>query len=288
MSAEVPAQISASQWHELVTTVNGLGDHQALWLRIVTAAAPTFLAFGLGLVSAFFLDWQKTRRENRKAIREREEKELSQLNVVSTAMGFNTEALQHLAMQQVLPHYKASHAAHAFLEQVTTAEQAQNFGRAMSQQFSGMTTRCPEPYFIEVDLFKEIPFVLAKDPELLKLSGWATNFIRELKNNLRDRNEAIGKGGDGNGLVFPELVEFVRVQAMISNAEVVHCLQLIQQIQAICRKLRIVVEKYEHVPGPHLKVEPPEIMLETVKELEAIAKTIVPDWPPPEPQPTTS
>jgi ABC-type sulfate transport system permease component len=82
MSADAPVLISPSQWRELVTTVSGLGDHQALWLRIITSAAPTFLAFVLGLISAFFLDWQKTRRENRKAIREREEKELSQLNVV--------------------------------------------------------------------------------------------------------------------------------------------------------------------------------------------------------------
>jgi hypothetical protein len=108
-------------------------------------------------------------------------------------MGFNTEALQHIAMLQVLPHHRDSHAARAMLSQVTTAEQAQNFGRIMSQRFSCMTTRCPESYFIEVDLFKEIPFVLAQDPEWLTLSGWMTTFIRELKNNLKDRNEAIGK-----------------------------------------------------------------------------------------------
>jgi hypothetical protein len=77
----------------------------------------------------------------------------------------------------------------------------------------------------------------------------------------------------------------VRVQAMNGNAEVVHCSQLIQQTQAICRKLRTVVEKYKHVPGPHLKVEPPEIMQETVNQLELIVKAIVHDWPPPEPQP---
>ncbi len=285
MSADVPVIISASQWHELVTTVSGPGDHQVLWLRIITSAAPTFLAFVLGLISAFFLDWQKTRREDRKAIREREEKELSQLNVVSTAMAFNTESLQHLAMLQVLPHHRDSHAAKAIFSQVITAEQAGNFGRVMSQRFPCMITRCPEPYFIEVDLFKEIPFVLAQDPELLKLSGWMTTFIRELKNNLNDRNESIGKGGDANGLDFPQLRELVRVQAMIGDTEAVHCFQLIQQTQAVCRKLRTVVEKYKHVPGPHLKVEPPEIMQETVKQLELIAKAIVPDWPPPEPQP---
>ncbi len=60
---------------------------------------------------------------------------------------------------------------------------------------------------------------------------------------------------------------------------------LIQQVQSICGKLRVIVEKYKHIPGPHLKVEPPKIMQETVRELEAIAKTIVPDWPPPEPEP---
>jgi hypothetical protein len=39
-----------------------------------------------------------------------------------------------------------------------------------------MMARCPDPYFIEVELFKEIPFIVAKDPNLLKLSGWILTF----------------------------------------------------------------------------------------------------------------
>ena len=295
MSDDLPVSVNSAQWQNIIEAVKGLRDHSSYWTHFLIQAAPVFLGSLLGIGSALLLDGLRTRRETRKILTERQEKdaadllerqtrELGQLNLVSTAMGFNLENLQHIAMQQVLPHFHDSHAACTEIESLPTAEQIARFGATMSDRFPHMTTRSPEPYFFEVDFFKEIPFVLENDPEILKLSGWMTSFMRELKNNLNARNTRIDSGGrNPRGLTVVELLEHVRVQAVISNAEVVHTQQLMQQVLAICDKLREVVEQYKHINKAHLKVLSPEPLAETMAELTRIVTGIVPDFPPPEP-----
>jgi len=276
----------------MLEVVKALGDHSSFRSHFFSQATPVFLGSLLGIGSALLLDWLRTRRETRKALADRQEedaadllerqtRELAQLNLVSTAMGFNLENLQHIAMQQVLPHFRDSHAAFGELETFTTAEEITRFGATMSDKYPRMTTRCPELYFFEVEFFKEIPFVLENDPEILKLSGWMTSFMHELKSNLRARNDRIDSGGrNAGGLTVPELLEHVRVQAVIANAEAVHTLQLMQQVLAICGKLRKVVEQYKHIKGAHLKVIPPDPLAETMAELREIVSAIFPDLPP--------
>ena len=284
MSNGTPASIDNAQWERLLDAVKSLVDHQSYWGHFLTQAAPVFLGSLLGIGSALFLDWLKTRREASKALKDGRKQELAQLNLVSTAMGFNLENLQHIAMQQVLPHFHQSYAANLEVESFKTAEEVMRFGATMSDRFPKMTTRCPELFFFELEFLKEIPFVLEKDPEILKLSGWMTNFMNELRNNLKDRNERIDAAGrESSGFTVPDLLEHVRVQMVIGSAEVVHTYQLMQQVMAICEKLKNVVEKYKDIKGAHLKVIAPEPLAETMAELKQITGCIVPDLPPPEP-----
>jgi hypothetical protein len=46
---------------------------------------------------------------------------------------------------------------------------------------------CPEMRFVEWDFFRELPFLIEKDPELLKQAGWLLRLAREI-------NKTIGVG----------------------------------------------------------------------------------------------
>ena len=256
--------------------------------QFFVAAVPVFLAALLGVGAALFMDWLKTRRENRKAARERREKELTQLNSAATAMGYDIEALLHIVMQQVLPHREQSHAAAAALHTAeNNAAQLRAFVKSMNLEFPAMTCRCPEPYFIELELFKEIPFVLEKNPELLKRSGWMVSYARALKEIISERNKRIDIATRANAAGISDiqvLEEQIRVQGQIGNTEVINSLMLFEQFIAICKNLEKITESYKDVSGAHLKVGFPAPLDSTLGDLRRIAVAVVPDFPPQEPE----
>jgi hypothetical protein len=174
--------IDEDQLQEILTALARLKDSTSTSQHLLVSAAPVFFGAVLGLAFGFFTDWLKTRRENRKLSRERQENELAKLSGVMTALGFNVESLIHTVMQQVLPHHRQSHAAIAAISAVRNhTMDIQQFDRLLHSEFQPMTSRCPEPYLMDVELFKEVPFILVNDPELLKRSGWILAFTRHLK-----------------------------------------------------------------------------------------------------------
>jgi hypothetical protein len=50
---------------------------------------------------------------------------------------------------------------------------------------------CPEMHFVEWDFFKELPFLVEKDPELLRQAGWLLRRAREINKAISDRNGAV-------------------------------------------------------------------------------------------------
>jgi hypothetical protein len=281
-----PFAINNAQFQKILAAIDALYDHTPYWMHLLVTAFPIFLASLLGFVTALFLDWLKTRRDSQKLTRERREKELAQLSGVTTAIGFNIEALIHTVMQQVLPHRDQSYAAIAAIQSVRNKEmEMQQFYELLHSEFLPIVTRCPEPYFIQVDLFKEIPFVLAKDPELLKLSGWVLTFTRHLLYIFDERNKHIDLATLGkDDLDIKSLERHIATQATVGDKEVVNCFQLFQQFIAIGNKLEAIIRQdYKDVIGPKLRVQPPDVLKDILKELERLAKEIVPEWPPPEP-----
>jgi hypothetical protein len=255
--------------------------------QFFVAAVPVFLAAFLGFALGLFTDWLKTRRENRKLSRERQEKELTQLNGAASAVVYNIEILLHIVMQQILPHREQSHAAAAALHAVeNNATELRAFSKSMHSEFKYMMTRCPEPYFVELEFFKEIPFVLAKDPELLKRSGWMVSYTRTLKEILSERNKRIDMNvGTAMDLDFEALEEQIRIQAHIGDTEVINSLMLFEQFQAIRKKLEKIAEGYKNVFGAHLNIVLPEQQLDsTLRDLRRIAEAVVPEFPPPDPE----
>ena len=203
-------------------------------------------------------------------------------------MGYNIEALLHIVMQQILPHHERSHAAFAALRATENdAVKLRVFVETMHLKFTAMMTSCPEPYFIDLEFFKEIPFVLAKDPELLKRSGWMVSYIRALKALLSERNNRIDIAVSANAaesLDFEVLEEQIRVQAHIADGEVINSLMLFEQFVAICKKLKKITEGYRKEFGVRLTVAFPAPLDNTMQELRRIAETVLPEFPPPEPE----
>jgi hypothetical protein len=61
--------INDGQLQKLLSSIDALGD--PYWKHFLTAALPIFLASLLGLAAAWLLESLKTRRENRRTVRER-------------------------------------------------------------------------------------------------------------------------------------------------------------------------------------------------------------------------
>ena len=253
--------------------------------QFFVTAIPVFLAAVFAFATAFFMDWLKTRRENHKASRERQEKELTQLNVAATSTGYNIEALLHIVMQFILPHHEQSHTALARLRvAVNNGEEFRAFIETMDPEFAAMTTRCPEPYFIDLDFFKEIPFALAKDPELLKRSGWMVSYIRALKERLADRNKRIDMGASAD-IGHPHVLEEqIQVQANIGSSEIQHSLMLFEQLVIIRNKLKKISKGYSTKFGDRLTYRFPEPLADTMHQLRRIAEAELKEFPPPDPE----
>jgi hypothetical protein len=211
-----------------------------------------------------------------------------QLNGVASAMGYNMEALLHTVMQQILPHREQSHAALAAVRASgKNAMQLSAFIELMHSKFTAMMTRCPEPYFVDLEFFKDIPFVIEKDLDLLKRSGWMVFYARALKELINEQNKRIESAeiiGD-----LQVLEEQIRVQANIGDGEVINSLLLFEQFVVICKRLKKITMSYRKKFGVRVALVFPSPLDHVMRELRRIAETVSPDAPPPDPEssPTT-
>jgi len=280
--------LDEAQLQKIIATVGSLEDHSPYWKHFLIASVPIFLASMLGLLTAWLLDAYKNRREETKTVRERREKELSLLSVVNTAIGFNISTLIHTAVQQVLPHYKQSNAA-LFAVEALHGERSrlQAFVDQLHIEFGATIKRCPEPYLEEINLSRDLPFLIAKDPSLIMTSGWIITYSRNLKSILIDRNKYIDEAtSTKDGLDLTMVEQQVATQSKISDVEVVNIYQLFLLLHEASEKItKIVSSDYKDVNAPKLRIAPPEVYGSLMIELEQIMRTIAPDWL--RPQPTT-
>lgn len=270
--------LDEAQYQRLLEAISKIGEHTPYIERFLTAAAPVLFAALLGLAFGFITEWVKTRKEKRKSDREKEEKELSQLNVITTAMWFNLEEILHIVIQQILPHREQSHAAAAALN-ATSHDEAQyrHLLESMNERFPAMTMRCPRPHLLILDFFKDIPFALEKDPELLKTSAWVASYAESFLEVITARNtqiDNIGKSSFSGGVSAEGIAEHVRIQAHLGDIAAINALMFIRQVQIVCDKIEILLKGYKHLPGKKLKGFPPPALEKAVKELELIAKDV--------------
>jgi hypothetical protein len=154
--------IDDSQLQKLLASIDALGD-QTSWKHLLVTALPIFLAALLGLGTAWLLDWLKTQRQNKKVVRERLEKEPALLSGTNTAIGFNITTLIHAVMQQILPHYYKSKSGVATIEALHAGSiDPKQFNDRMHSEFQPIMRRCPIPYLEDVNLSRDLPFLLKK------------------------------------------------------------------------------------------------------------------------------
>src|SRR6266403_4273387 len=118
----------------------------------------------------------------KKGMREKLEKEVSQINIAISGISYNIEVLLHVVSDYIIPHYDESHIVFAALEEAQEDRQKlQQLATSFSSpNYPALRKTCPELVFIEWDFFKEVPFIVEKDPELLKNTGWVRSQSHEI------------------------------------------------------------------------------------------------------------
>jgi hypothetical protein len=250
------------------------------WLQIISVFLAAFLGMCTGIALELFKNW----RVNVKASHEKQTRELQQINGVIAGIGFNIETLLHLVMQNILPHYRQSHAAYKALHALPR-DDGENIARfAISlHQYPALMMTCPELHFIECDFWKEIPFIIEKDPELVKQSGWLVSYAREIQNATSQRNKSIEAARalasqQAGKLSFYVLDSVLQIQAATSDAECVTALEFFRVCLRMARHLENINRTYK-IRGNKTTLTPPTPLPDAMNELKKIADVLVPQMP---------
>jgi hypothetical protein len=212
--------INETQLEKILSAINA--SHPGGWWQWVPVASVFVSALlamlvGIGLES-FKTWWSASRLEE-----ERQRKEIAAVNVAISGITYNIETLLHAVGQHILPHHEESHKAYKALFEA--GEDAQKLEQlfALLTSCNALITICPEINFIEWDFLKELSFLVEKDPELLKKSGWLTSFARALRAAIKNRNDLIHSARDvtlrQGGMNLNELRSTLRFQTSIADAE---------------------------------------------------------------------
>jgi hypothetical protein len=203
------------------------------WIQVASVFLAAFLAMCTGIGLEYFKSW----RAEVKTLAEKQKREVQQINGVIAGIGFNIETLLHLVMQNILPHYGQSHAAYkALCVLPRDSERMTQFALSL-HQYPALMMTCPQLHFIECDFWKELPFIIERDPELVKQSGWLVSYAREIQNATTQRNKNIEAAQtlvsqQGGGLNFYVLHSVLQMQASISNSECVTALEIFPSVSS--------------------------------------------------------
>lgn len=123
---------------------------------------------------------------------------------------------------------------------------------------------------------------------MLKLSGWILTYINHLKGIILERNKQIDIATINDAqkdLNIEVVARMVETQANIANAEIINVYQLLLQLKEMSAKLeQIIKQDYDGIAGRKFRVQLSNVFDDMMGQLELIAKTLVPDWPPPAPE----
>ena len=210
-------------------------------------------AVGAALAVALTLRGERTEER-----RKQQEREIEQINAVIAGVAFNIEILLHIVHDYVLPHHNESHAVYkAYREVKGDIERAKRFVASLND-YPALNTKCPEIHFFECDFWKELPFIVEKDAEILKQSGWLLSLAKEMINHIRQRNynidAAIQLMNQHDGLRFPVAGSIVQRHTSIANAECATAWQLFTKLLDMAKSLQGVNDRARKlIPPPPLQ-----------------------------------
>jgi hypothetical protein len=248
-----------------------------------------FLAMCTGLGLEFFKNW----RTNIKERKDKQRHEVAQIKVAMSGIAFNIESMLHAVFQNLLPHHEQSHVAYKELQTTKgDGDRISQFAIAL-HKYPALMMTCPEMHFVEWDFFKELPFLVEKDPELLKQAGWLLRRASEINKAISDRNNYIQAAvnltaSQRGGLNYYQLDGILQRQVSISNAECITALEFFSMLLDTAKRLEAISGTYR-IPGAQTKLIPPEPLAEAIRKLaeihkEAVAQMPGYEWPGPAPQ----
>jgi hypothetical protein len=238
--------ITETQLKEILSAINA--SHPGGWWQWVPVAS-VFISALLAMVVGIGLESFKTWWSAKRLDEERQRKEIAAINVAISGITFNIEALLHAVGQHILPHHKESHGAYITLYEAGQDTQKLTQFLESIPTYRALVTTFPEIHFIEWDFLKELSFVVEKDPELLKKSGWLAYFSRALRAVTQNRNDLMRNARDAtlqkDGLNLTQLRSVLHHQTSIADAECLNSLQLFDTLIDIEKRLEAVNETYK-------------------------------------------
>jgi hypothetical protein len=242
------------------------------WWPVASVFVSALLAMLVGILLDRFRAW----RDRIKAIRERQEDEIRQINAVISGLTFDLERLLHISAQNILPHYRDAQAIHT--QMMIDFENDDHIRQVIKSQYKypAVFMTCPDMYLIEYDFAKELPFVIERDPELVKHSGWLIASVREIKDVTARRNHNIEDAFSLSGLQdgAHNLANFrlaLRTQASIANTECVVATQLFEVLLRLANGLVTINQNYK-LSAKKSRFTPPDALAATMKELKDISE----------------
>jgi hypothetical protein len=216
---------------------------------------------------------------DRRAANDRKTREIQQINIAISALGYNLEVLQHIAHQYIIPHHTDCHRVYtdlrnAIKDPVTAAQFAATIFPAI---YPGFVMICPDVHFMEWDFFEKLPFIVEKDPELLKQTGWLMSQSRELTVAIKNRNDLILEARrittQEGGLKLPALDSILHLQTSIANAECFIAWQLFTLLLDMERKLEKISATYE-VPAKKSTMTTKPPLQALISQLQTIVEEL--------------
>jgi len=171
-----------------------VGGGMAYWAGKVQANA-TRTAADLQVAAANTqLEHLKSEKEeaDKRANIDRQQQEISKINVAISGIGYNIETLLHIVLRYIIPHHIDAHKAYTDLRQaVKEPQQAAHFAATfLPATYPALVTLCPDVHFIEWDFFEKLPFLAEKDPELLRQTHWLISQSRDLVTAIKTQNRS--------------------------------------------------------------------------------------------------
>lgn len=206
------------------------------------------------------------------------EHEIQQINAVISGLTFDIERLLHIASQNIIPHYRDAQAVYSqLMADFWNDEHARAVVESLPQ-YSALFMTCPELSLIEYDFAKELPFVIERDSEMVKHSGWLIGGAREIKDVTARRNRNIEdafnltgvRDGGGN---LNSLRVAVHTQLSIAKTECVVAEQLFRVLIRLAKGLVAINQNYK-IRVKKSQFILPEALNQTINELKEITDKI--------------
>jgi hypothetical protein len=204
-----------------------IGGGMAYWAgRVQAKATRTAADLQVAAITAQLthLKAEKEEAEQRAHI-DRQTWEMTQINVAISGMGYNIETLLHFTLQYILRIIPKAISFYTALGKASgNPQQLAQLVMSIST-YRALVTTCPEMHLIEWDFFRETPYIVEKDPELLKQTGWLISQSRELATALKNRNDhminAMNITNQQGGLKTSQFQSILHLQTTIADAECV-------------------------------------------------------------------